>query len=112
MPSCPSHDHAGARAVLHHRERVLRRDRAVAAHVGRLFFVVAVLEVERVEVELEVGLEFLLTQGAGGEDEGKGRREAEEGTVALRRLGSKDQTVMSADDALALLADEAKTPAA
>ena len=41
-----------------------------------------------------------------------GRREAEEGTVALRRLGSKDQTVMSADDALALLADEAKTPAA
>ena len=41
-----------------------------------------------------------------------GRREVEEGTVALRRLGSKDQTVMSADDALALLADEAKTPAA
>jgi len=39
-----------------------------------------------------------------------GKREAEEGTVAIRRLGSQAQTVMKLDEALALLADEATPP--
>ena len=40
-----------------------------------------------------------------------GKREAEAGTVALRRLGSEDrQLVMSLDEAVALIADEAVPP--
>ena len=39
-----------------------------------------------------------------------GAREAEENKVSLRRLGSKDQTVMSLDDALASLGEEALAP--
>ena len=39
-----------------------------------------------------------------------GKREAEEGTVALRTLGGKDQRVMPLDEAVAMLADEAKAP--
>jgi threonyl-tRNA synthetase len=39
-----------------------------------------------------------------------GRREAEEGKVALRRLGSNGQEVVSVDEAIALLTAEAKAP--
>ncbi len=39
-----------------------------------------------------------------------GKREAEEGTLALRRLGSKDQQVLSLDEAVTLLAEEARSP--
>ncbi|HXE17882.1 MAG TPA: threonine--tRNA ligase, partial [Stellaceae bacterium] len=39
-----------------------------------------------------------------------GRREAEEGTVALRRLGGKDQEILALDAAVATLQDEARTP--
>ena len=40
-----------------------------------------------------------------------GKREAEEGTVALRRLGTEEQQkVMSLDDAVAMIADEAVPP--
>ncbi|HRJ69694.1 MAG TPA: threonine--tRNA ligase [Beijerinckiaceae bacterium] len=39
-----------------------------------------------------------------------GKREAEEGTVAIRRLGSQAQSVMKLDEALAMLADEATPP--
>jgi len=39
-----------------------------------------------------------------------GRREAEEGTVSERRLGSHDQQVMGLDKAIAALADEAVPP--
>lgn len=39
-----------------------------------------------------------------------GRREAEEGTVSERRLGSHDQQVMGLDEAIAALADEAVPP--
>ena len=39
-----------------------------------------------------------------------GRREAEEGTVALRRLGSDRQTVVSLDEAVATLTAEATPP--
>ncbi|MEM9206699.1 MAG: threonine--tRNA ligase [Pseudomonadota bacterium] len=39
-----------------------------------------------------------------------GKREAEEGTVSIRRLGSKDQKTMSLDDAIAALVDEAAAP--
>ncbi|AXS41091.1 threonine--tRNA ligase [Breoghania sp. L-A4] len=39
-----------------------------------------------------------------------GNREAEEGTVNIRRLGSKDQTSMTLDAALAALTDEAIAP--
>ncbi len=39
-----------------------------------------------------------------------GKREAEERTVAIRRLGGKAQEVMSLDDALDALADEARSP--
>jgi threonyl-tRNA synthetase len=40
-----------------------------------------------------------------------GRREAEEGTVALRRLGSDEhQKVLSLDEAIAAIAGEAKAP--
>ena len=39
-----------------------------------------------------------------------GKREAEEGTVNVRRLGSRDQQSMTVDDALAALVDEAVPP--
>ena len=40
-----------------------------------------------------------------------GKREAEEGTVALRRLGSEErQQVMSLDEAVAMIVDEAVPP--
>ncbi len=39
-----------------------------------------------------------------------GRREAEEGTVNLRRLGSRDQEAMTLDAAIAALVDEATPP--
>ncbi len=39
-----------------------------------------------------------------------GKREAEEGKVSIRRLGSQDQSVMSLDEALATLAAEATPP--
>lgn len=39
-----------------------------------------------------------------------GKREAEEGTVAVRTLGSEGQKVMSLDEALAMLADAALAP--
>ena len=40
-----------------------------------------------------------------------GKREAEEGTVALRRLGSEDrQVVMSVDELIAMIRDEAVPP--
>jgi threonyl-tRNA synthetase len=39
-----------------------------------------------------------------------GRREAEEGKLALRRLGSDGQQILSLDEALAALVEEAKAP--
>jgi len=39
-----------------------------------------------------------------------GKREAEEKTVAIRRLGSQDQTILKLDDALAVLKAEATPP--
>ena len=40
-----------------------------------------------------------------------GKREADEGTVAIRRLGSEErQLVMSADEALSMIAEEAVPP--
>ena len=39
-----------------------------------------------------------------------GKREAEEGKVSVRRLGSQDQTVMTVEDALAILKVEAISP--
>ena len=39
-----------------------------------------------------------------------GKREAEEGTVSIRRLGSKEQQVMSLDEAMAMLLDDAIPP--
>jgi len=39
-----------------------------------------------------------------------GRREAEEGKVALRRFGSDGQTILTLDEAVALLANEALPP--
>jgi threonyl-tRNA synthetase len=39
-----------------------------------------------------------------------GKREAEEGTVNLRRLGSRDQQSLSLEEAVAVLADEATPP--
>ena len=39
-----------------------------------------------------------------------GRREAEEGTVSMRRLGSKDQEVLALDEALDRLKQEARMP--
>jgi threonyl-tRNA synthetase len=39
-----------------------------------------------------------------------GRREAEEGKVALRRLGSNEQQVVSLEEAIRLLANEARPP--
>ena len=40
-----------------------------------------------------------------------GRREAEDNTVALRRLGGKEQENLALAEAVARLADEAKPPA-
>lgn len=39
-----------------------------------------------------------------------GKREAEEGSVNIRRLGSKDQTAMTLDEAIASLSEEAIAP--
>jgi threonyl-tRNA synthetase len=39
-----------------------------------------------------------------------GKREAEEGTVAMRRLGSQGQEIVSLDEIVARLAEEAKAP--
>ena len=39
-----------------------------------------------------------------------GKREAEEGTVAIRRFGSQDQTILKLEDAAAVLTQEAKAP--
>ena len=39
-----------------------------------------------------------------------GKREAEEGTVAVRTLGEKEQKVMSLDEAIAMLRTEATPP--
>ena len=39
-----------------------------------------------------------------------GKREAEEGTVNLRRLGSKDQKVVPLEEAIAAFVDEAMPP--
>jgi len=39
-----------------------------------------------------------------------GMKEAEEGKVSIRRLGSKDQTVMDLDEAIAALRAEATPP--
>ena len=39
-----------------------------------------------------------------------GNREAEEGTVAVRTLGEKDQRVMSLDEAIAMLRSAATPP--
>ncbi len=39
-----------------------------------------------------------------------GAREAEEGTVAIRRLGSKDQTIVSADSAIEDIVSESRPP--
>ncbi|SFO08278.1 threonine--tRNA ligase [Sphingomonas sp. OK281] len=39
-----------------------------------------------------------------------GKREADEGTVAIRRLGSQGQEMMALDEAIARLADEARAP--
>ena len=39
-----------------------------------------------------------------------GRREAEEGKVALRRFGSDGQTIVTLDEAVAMLTQEALAP--
>ena len=39
-----------------------------------------------------------------------GMREAEEGTVAVRTLGQQHQKVMSLDEAIAMLKDDATPP--
>ena len=39
-----------------------------------------------------------------------GKREAEEGTVSVRRMGVQEQKVMPLADAIAMLADEATPP--
>ena len=39
-----------------------------------------------------------------------GKREAEEGTVSVRRMGSQDQKVMSLEAAVRMLVDEAVPP--
>ena len=39
-----------------------------------------------------------------------GRSEAEKGEVAIRRLGSQEQTVVSLDEAVRLLTEEATPP--
>jgi threonyl-tRNA synthetase len=39
-----------------------------------------------------------------------GRKEMEEGKLAIRRLGSRDQTILTIEEAIAALSDEAKAP--
>jgi threonyl-tRNA synthetase len=39
-----------------------------------------------------------------------GKREAEEGKVAMRRLGGKDQEILALKEAIDILCDEAKGP--
>ncbi len=39
-----------------------------------------------------------------------GRKEAEEGKVAIRRLGSQEQTVVTVEEAIRLLTEEATPP--
>jgi len=39
-----------------------------------------------------------------------GKREAEEGKVAIRRLGSQAQQIVTVDEALAMLREEATPP--
>ncbi|MNE51550.1 threonyl-tRNA synthetase [compost metagenome] len=39
-----------------------------------------------------------------------GRKEAEEGKVAIRRLGSQAQTIVTVEEAIAILTDEALAP--
>jgi threonyl-tRNA synthetase len=39
-----------------------------------------------------------------------GKREAEEGTISIRRLGAKGQEVLALDDAAARLSEEARGP--
>ena len=39
-----------------------------------------------------------------------GKREAEEGTVNIRRLGSQNQTSMTLEEAISSLSDEATPP--
>ena len=39
-----------------------------------------------------------------------GRKEAEEGKVAIRRLGSQAQTIVTIEEAIAMLTDEALAP--
>ncbi len=39
-----------------------------------------------------------------------GRKEAEEGKLAIRRLGSRDQTILTVDDAIAAFLEEATAP--
>jgi threonyl-tRNA synthetase len=39
-----------------------------------------------------------------------GKKEAAERTISIRRLGSQDQKMMSLDEALAMLAEEARAP--
>ncbi len=39
-----------------------------------------------------------------------GRREAQEGTISIRRLGSKEQSVLPLDDAVAQICDDAQPP--
>ena len=41
-----------------------------------------------------------------------GKREAEEGKVAVRRLGGKDQEILALEEAIAILSAEAKGPLA
>ena len=41
-----------------------------------------------------------------------GRREADDGTVAVRRLGSKNQEILALEDAVGQLSVEAASPAA
>jgi threonyl-tRNA synthetase len=39
-----------------------------------------------------------------------GKREAEDGTVAIRQLGSQDQTILPLDEAVAMLSENCKAP--
>ena len=39
-----------------------------------------------------------------------GRREAEEGTISVRRLGSKERSVLALDEAMAQICNEARPP--
>ena len=43
-------------------------------------------------------------------DRGIGRKEAEEGMVAIRRLGSQAQTIVTVEEAIRILTEEATPP--